>query len=651
MHVSIYDLAKLPVRTALTFSVLRYDAYAQWGPHTADVEVHGTREALEALRHWLGFYVIIYNDNGRPVWWGKITDVDAPHGGKTINVSFSQMYNRVRSLFIYLESDGYAVNGASDWTAHQRSVDTYGRKELRQSIGQASLAQANAAALTKLTESALIPLGTSLNNSESAMLHCSGLGKLLDWTYYENLAGYESYQGIETAEQIIGWGVTASDIGFTDRAIHKMSDSLGRLNEDDRILVSGSPANSIALTASGASAEPDSYTAATISFSAGDDILDSAAGLGFLRMGAFVSILGSAGNSGNHLIDETGRDHAATDTTVTGTIDTEAAGPSITIAQASTVSVLEDVVTETPGAAVTLKGPQKARYSFTPSYDATWAMHEVWIRARAEGNPGDALSISIYTDSAGDLGTLLDSGLVAVTSKSTDWVSAPLTDGVSLSYGNTYWIVVERTGANNTANYYVLGVDGEGLGDGTYAVFNGAVWVSGYFSLPFQIWGHKTTTDQIEEILIAQGQFFSGSDVRVDSDVMSRQYRDGSLDTGAELENLLNAGTSTGETILARVTEDWRAVVDVAPSSAIPNYRILYDGRLATVRGNPVEQGLLPVGEWVSIDGFSGEDDALIAGGPFLAGYMEYNALQARITDIQPYGTDSVWDADPFVQG
>lgn len=648
MHVKVYDRAKLPIITTIDLTPINYDAYATWGPWTATIEAKGAMEAMEALRHWIGFYVVIHNDNGRPVWWGKVTGVDAPYGDLSIGVDFTDMYNRVRVLYSYTVGDETA-NAITAWSQHNASVDAFGRKEIRHSIGEANANMAAAAALTILDAAALVPMNIGLTESPTALLRCQGLGKMLDWVYYENQAGYVAYMGVETVEQPIGWGTTASDIGFTDRMIQKLGGNLGSLIADEPIRISGSTSNNGTKTANGASTERDTYTANTISFAAADDILDSAEGLNFAKVGSFVQISGSTLNNGIHLLDEVARGQIATSTTITGTIDAEAAGPAITIVQASTLGTTEDVVTEAPGASVTLTGPQRVRYSFTTPVVGSWAAHEVWIRARAIGTPSDSLRVSIYSDSAGSLGTQLDTATITGISKKMGWVSLALTGAATLAYGSTYWIVVERTGTNSTANYYTIGADGDQGGTGLYYVWNGTAWATRPYSLPFQVWGHVATTTQLQTILTDAGQFLSGVDIRINSGVLRRQYRAGDMDALAQCNELLEAGTATGGILLARINEDWRAVVEVAPDAS-PTCRLLRSGKLSTVRGTPLEDGVLPVGEWMSIDGLSGQEDGLIANAPFLVGYMEYSARRG-ISDIRAYGSNSVWDMDSILQG
>lgn len=648
MHIKVLDRDKLPIRHTLDLAVVLYDAYATWGPWTATIEARGSQEAMEALRHWIGYYLIVYNDNGSAVWWGKITRIDAPFGDYSIGVSFGEMYNRAQILYSYTAGNT-VVNAATAWAEDSKSVAAFGRKEIRHSVGEANANQAGAALTTILNNASLVQMNVSFTQSEAVLLRCEGLGKLLGWRYYSNPVGLEQYAGPDTKEQPIGWGSTATDIGFADRMIQKMGGNLGKLPTDEPIRISGSALNSATKTAAGASTERDTYAANTISFQAGDDILDSASGLNMFKTGTFVQVSGAAANNRVHLLDSAARGVITTSTTVTGAITAAAAGPLVTIVQSSTLSLNEDVKVEAPGQTITLTGPQSIRYSFSLSYNANWPAYEIWIRARAVGSPVDALRVSLYSDSAGALGTLLDTGTISGLSDTMGWVGIALTGAATLVYGATYWIVVDRTGSNSTANYYAVGVEDEGNGAGLYRVWDGAAWSTRGHSLPFQIWGQTITTEQIVNILTAAGQFLDGIDLRVNSGVYERQYRDGSLDALEQLTDLLEDGTTLGGILLARVTQDWRIVIDVAPEVETP-YRLLRNRKIATERGNVLEDGLLPVGERITIDGLTGQADGLIANTPYLIGYMEYSARQG-ITQIEPYGTNSIWDIDLIAQG
>lgn len=639
LTATVLDGAKIPVIHNYTLSVVNFDAYAVGGPHTATLEATG--EALDALRGWLGFYVIIRNENNTPVWWGKVVSATTPIDALEVGASLNDVANAVKVL--------YSVGGVTyetAWHEHAKSIATYGRKELLFSLGEATAAQATAAATTLLNGKALARQSLNFNAGNTAILSCVGVWSLYDWTYHADISGRTAYEGADTAEQIIGWGTTATDIGFTDRAIHKISGDLGQLNEGDKIRVTGSVANNGVLTATGSAQKGESYTKNTISFNAGDDIFDSAEGLGIARMGSFVRVTGSPSNSRSHLIDGVGRAQITTAASRTGAIVTEAAGPAITLQQAATLDVSSDVVIEAPGAAVTLAGVSKLAFSFTLANP--WTLGEVAIKLRSVGTVTGGVSVSLYSNNAGNPGLLLDSVTLTSISALSGWTSFVLPGAVALVSGATYWIVVERLGAVSTANYYAVGYDADNTVN-SFKIWNGAAWESKSGTMIYQVWGHKVTTDQIASI-VAAGQFVVGYSVRPNSGVRARHYRDGRQTALAELESLLDSGTSAGQTLLATVTADWQVIVDVAPDSTLPPYLLRTDGRVATAHGGQIEEGLLPVGQWCAVDVPSAAG-ALAPLSPFLVGYAEYSVRLGRISDIKAYGEDGVWDIPTLLQG
>lgn len=652
--VDVFDRERRQIVTTVTMNVSRYSSYAVGGPHDAVIEATGSSESLLALRNWLGYYVIIRNTNNTAVWWGKVISTTVNYGNLEIGASLHDMANRVRVLHNYTDGEGYPVPTMTGWYQDTRSIAAFGKKELRHSIGDASVEQAEAAATKILGQSALAQQNFSLSTSDTAIIRCSGLWSTLEWIYLDNQADRQLYDGDDNSEQSIGWGVTATDIGFADRKIHRVAGGLDGLQDGERIRISGSLSNNGVKYASGSSGKAESLTATTISFNAGDDILDSGSGLGFVNMGSYIRVTGSAANSRYHLIDSTGRGAIATSTSITGSITTEAAGPSITIEQGSTLEVTTDVVLEKPGATVTIVATTAIGYSFVSDNITSYLAAELWLKIRREGSPSDSLEILLRADNSGVPGTTLDSVTVAGSSLPTrmSWIKFSLNRTATITNGTKYWITVKRTGSNSTINYYSIGVD-EDLGDtGTLLLGDDATWHSRptNASMPFQVWGHRLTSDQIREILVSAGQFLSGVDNRVNSGIWRRSYRDGENTAYSEIETLLEAGTSTGSTILPLIAPNWRCIIDLADTSMIAEYKLLPDGTLKTVGDSVIEPGLLPLGKWCNIDGLQ-DGDGLAPISPFLIGYAEYNARQNKIVDIKPINKTSVWDLSSILQG
>lgn len=652
--VELLNRGKSPVNYQVDFAVGRFSMDAIGGPVAAELQATGPRAALLHLRAMLGYYIRIRNRNNTPVWWGMIEGATIDVDGLTVGVALSAFRNRVNVQYSIPDGYGGAIEATTGWDQHDQSVVIYGQRELLFAGGELEPAEASAVQARELDKNGLPRQSIEIGQSgDGATIRCIGLWSTLAWTYYTNRAGREVFNVTPNAEQSLGWGFTASDVGFADRALHRLAGGLTGPQAGEVIRVSGSASNDgTHVTENSVDGKVASYTATTISFDPVDDINDSAAGLGFVRRGTYIQVAGSSAEDGYHLIDSEGRDHIVVDDTVTGTIDAAAAGASVTIAQGETLPLAAEVTTEIPGSSITISSYTKIAYSFTLTDNVpAWPVAELWLPLQIVGDPSDSFSAGIYADASGAPGTLIDSATVSGASlrKTQAWVRFSLANTEALSYGTTYWIQGYRTGANDGNNYYVIGLD-EDLqrAAGALKLWNGSAWVSRSVDadLPFQIWGHTDTTDQIATILTSEGQFLSGSDVRTTSGLGRRQYRDGSTDALYEIEKLMDAG-SGGVALLSTISPDWHAIIDTAPTNSSNVTAVLRRGpELVTPSGKPLEEGLLPVGKWCAVDGVDDGASGLAPLSPFLIGFMEYDAQQERVTDLQPFGTDG-----PFVFG
>ncbi|MCB1971733.1 MAG: hypothetical protein KDG54_15135 [Geminicoccaceae bacterium] len=661
IHVRFLDRNKNPISMPGSYVVQKYDMDALGGPVSASIIASGQRSTFTQLRQMLGFYVVLSNDTGDDVWWGMVDGLTANFGGIGVGVSMLEMRNRLRVLYTVRDGDGYAVSLSTDWIEHERSVDLYGRRESIVSAGETSEDGASAFADRELDRLGLPKqiVDLSSRGNDEAVIRCVGVWSTLARTYYANIAGREFFAVQANAYQALGWGFTASDVGFADRSLHRVSGGLDAPQKGEAIRVTGSPLNSGTYTVEEEkTGEATFYSASTISFDPINDINDSADGLGFVRNGNWINVVGDADNGGYHLVDEIGRGHIAIDELVTQEIITKAAGPTISIYQGQSLGLVVNAFdTEEPGASVTVSGYSKIAYSWTPTENvAAWKAAEIWIRAQKVGDPADSLRVDLCADGGGQPGTVLDYQTISGADmlKTPGWIKLDLARVADITYGSTYWVNIYRTGANSATDYYLIGVDeDQQRGGGTLLLWNGASWVSRGTDadLPFQVWGHTQTTDQIGDILGTEGQFLEGDSVRADSAIYRRQYREGSNDALYELEKLIAEGTSAGEILLPTVNRDFHAVVEAAPTSYDPPYVLRRGPRLTTAHGKPLAEGILPVGEWCAVDGVPDDVGGLLPLSPFLLGYLEYDAVKGRISDLRAYDTDSILNFAQIAQG
>ena len=648
MFVELYDHNKQRIHAPVMVP-LRYSASALGGPQAAMIQVYS--DSRDVLRY-VGHYVIIRNDSNVAVWWGKVEEVLLNVGKLQIGVSSREMRNRIKVLHTYMDGEGIPTPAETEFAEDARSVAVYGRFEERHSVGDASSDQALAVRDQALLDIGLPKSSLKLNRTggSGAILRCVGLWDTLHQTYYENLIGRELYTANHDTEQVLGWALTSSTIGFADRRVQVLEGGLDVFNEGDKFTISGSASNNGTKTVfSAAEGKTQTYAASTISFDPTDDINDSENGLGFIRSGTFFLLGGSALHTGWHLADEIGRGHIATDETVTGTITTEAAGPVISIAQGENIEVSETITTEIPGTVVTMTAHgTKIAYSITITDSGGWLLGEVWVKLMRVGDGIDSVKVELCINENGHPGATLDSSEIygSVLLRQMSWVRFPMNSVVAVQSGQTYWIVISRTGPNNPLAYYKVGLDSEMGHAGGLRLWTGTGWAVKSASLPFQLWGHRSVTDQISDILTTEGQYFSAVSVRHNSIVMRRQYRDGAVTAYDELEPLLTAG----QRLLPRVTHDWGVVVESIPTGE-PKWKIGAEGELTNMFGHPTEQGVLPVGEWCTIDGIPDHISAIAPMSPFIIGRLEYNAERNELIDIQALDSTDIWAVGGVQQG
>lgn len=154
------------------------------------------------------------------------------------------------------------------------------------------------------------------------------------------------------------------------------------------------------------------------------------------------------------------------------------------------------------------------------------------------------------------------------------------------------------------------------------------------------------TTQQIADMVNGAGQFFSGVDIMDSSGVLASEYRDGDGTAQDELVNLLRTGTSAGQRLLATVTPERFLRVYREPSAANVALHLTTDGRISDRVGNPLPDGVLPVGRWLALkDVIPGTalTAHLASPSPFFVERAEYDVEGGHMT-LEPRGLPSVWE-------
>lgn len=238
----------------------------------------------------------------------------------------------------------------------------------------------------------------------------------------------------------------------------------------------------------------------------------------------------------------------------------------------------------------------------------SWEAGFVQVRMRKEGSPSDTVTVSLCSESGSAPGTVLASGSLDadVISENLNWHRFELDASVPLSYGSTYYLVVERSDAVDADNYYKVDLNSDlGYSRGAFRVWNGSAWVAASTDadMLFIIEGVQETTEQIRSILEDSGQFFSAVEIEDESGVITLTDRDTDVSALRNVSDLLRVGTDDQLQLLAYVDATLRVWVYAEDTTA--QYRLGQDLRLTDLYGVPLHFWQLPAGVWVELSDLS----------------------------------------------
>jgi len=200
---------------------------------------------------------------------------------------------------------------------------------------------------------------------------------------------------------------------------------------------------------------------------------------------------------------------------------------------------------------------------------------EVWLRIGKKLEPVDNVVVEIVADSAGNAGAGLTGGY--------NWIRFEVGQA-NLTAGAAYWLVVRRSGAVNSAIYYMLATDdGMGYGSGELKAWNGSSWAVRSEDLNFAVLGSEETSEQIERMAGVGGQFLNGIRIMEASGVQYLLWRELQLTCREEIENLLQVGAVDGRRLDAMVDAERNLVVWRRKEDA--EWRMDSRGRLRTLAG------------------------------------------------------------------
>ena len=630
-----------------------YSHQDRGGPMEATVDVGGDLLACWDVLNWLRYWVVIRNPNGTPVWWGLVQRAEVRTGKTTVGVSLDDMRNRILVDYTYEDASGTPQDGTTSWAQDAVSVARYGKKEERVSYADAKDATEAQQKRDIWLDQVKVPVAAlEVGEGEvGATLRCTGVWQTVDWVYYANPLGKEVYDESDDVEHLLGWGLTSNVIGFRQQAIHDRECRLQNLIYGGKVVVTGSASNNGTYTVQQPGEEDQvTLTSTAISFEPNDDIRTTNLGeLYPFRGEDMIQVSGSsANNNGYYWVKTTGA-NAIEVSSGANTIQSMSAGPSITLVQGHRVTLEENVTVERPGNNVTLTAlGTKIAQSFQNTQATAWAVYEVAVRVKRIGTCADYLQVSIYSGATPttQLATATVQGITFAEEMS--WVTINLGTPATINPGNTYWIVLERTGGNAPDNCYAVGLNTEaGYGYGALKIWNGSAWVDRWENadMPFQVWGQVETSTQISTMLTAAGQFLTGVAVMDASATWKRQWRDGQRRALAEVEELMDTGAASGRRFVSTVTPERMAIVRLEPQPASDDPLFsATTGELRMPTGGPWDVGVLPVGRWVRLNDVPPLLGSTVAGvSAIFVERADYDVAAGRL-QLEPRGRRQPWE-------
>jgi len=581
------------------------------------------------------------------------------YGAIQVGLSIKDTANRIKVAYTAPDASGAMERRTTTWGENAESVTRYGYREKALTLSDTTDSFAESYRATELAKSGkpqpIIRLSRS-SAPPTATLSCVGEWHELARQHYTQTLGLEEHNTSGGSTQPLGLGYTSTQIGFSeDGRVQDFGNNLDNFTSGVSFVIAGSAYNNVTAVSSGSAQDGTTYTATTISFDPSDDILDIAGdGLAFLNDEDFITITGSAANSATRQVTNAiNEEHITVDG---ATIVAEAAGPSITIEQPGSVRTEGTFTKEFPGATVTLTahGARIAQKFALPAA-GSWTVDKIAIRITSVGTPSDNIKVALHSDSAGNPDTELEAVTVAGSTITTamNWNEFEFANTTTITYGTNYWIVVSRTGSNNHSNFYSVDMDEDvGYARGGMKLFTGSSWTARDpdAHMPFRVLGAWETTYQIEQIVNDAAQWMTAYDGVNSSFVYSNQYREGDSTALDEIMTLLNGGNSSGQRLLASVTQDNVFRVYVQPASdRSTDYMLDENGTVMSATGNALEEGALPVAKWVRLIGIPSGVDHLAPLSPFFVEHAEYRVDQGE-TLLEPTGVRNPWDMGMMLQ-
>jgi hypothetical protein len=239
--------------------------------------------------------------------------------------------------------------------------------------------------------------------------------------------------------------------------------------------------------------------------------------------------------------------------------------------------------------------------SFQTTY-GPWECGEVVVKFRMFGLCTDGVQAALCADSGGKPDHTAPLAVAAVPASAVvgglRWVRFVLPAPVLIQPNTPCWLVLQRTGALSSANYYqLMRDDTDAYPSGQLMYWNGSSWISsgnGLADINFYLVGYKPRLERLIELVAADlgGQFLSGVRLHAAPEGYTFLWRDGVRTCLEDLRDLLLAGDAGGRRLLAEVCADRSLLVRAMPDEDDAEYSIGLDGVIRGLLGGEASLAL-----------------------------------------------------------
>ena len=636
--------ARVVPPAGLKFTPGRYSWRDIGGPLQATIDADGPESDLWGLSAWLRYGVEVWDHRSEAVWWGYVSAVRITAGALTISYSLDTMANRVRVVYQRRNADGTTERAVTADADDAFSQAYFGLvKEVAVRAG--TLDAAAAAYLRDETLATLKYFAPSLEVASreagevSVSLECSGWWQTLSWRLASVASRDEAYTELNQYGPY-GFDVTYFPAGYTNGAKGDGANSLytgvsgytkiGQsftlatsnarqpvkvenvqcmLWRNDTLVTGtvickiyadlpGNPTTPLLGTFTAITASTLPTTAEWITFTpdpTASDIWLMPGARYWVELSRSVSVADPDYVAWLGLIVTYGAE-------TTKVYDGSWSTPPTIIGMNLRVSVSHGESTLTAGAT---SDKQKIGQSFQIAGSASLEVGSIRLRTFRMGTVGHTIYVGVYTDSAGDPGTLIERVSVdpdTAIGAELDWLTVTFTNAATLAPGTSYWIVIDPNGATNANAWVGFAASlAKGYVSGSTKVYNGSAWAtpSPDIELLFELRTAAQTTSQVSRLITDYGALLGGATIQDASGVYSEPGRDGESDALREIIQLLHAGSTNGRRMLARVLRDKTVAITEAPAAAASLY-LDRSGRITDAVGLPAHPQTCPVGLWLA---------------------------------------------------